>query len=1321
MAKRVCVLCLMLLVPATSASAGGYDFFAPARYPGAGRAPGVDLYKVNQAGGPSAAGYQRRVVNWWPRKGVDIIEVKDGMPLRTWTMRDRKMDPDAVGEHLMLGIETLTRRLSWNWKRVGKFKARLIAFRGIGNRYGNPFEPGEYHCPGVVLLLEDGTKRCFTRGTFIEADEKYILALYLKEMARLRANGPKDKFQLVENRLSRWPDNAKPGQPGTMRVESEHIVWVSGSQHAPNEKYSPWVDRDYPEKARLYREGSVAFGEDMWSYHAYAGVLMPYWDRTEQHKYVVTVVGTYRDGHQWLGGYAGGGYGGCGIKFAGGGPWGLVLAHEWGHGLPISAPVGAGGGETVSDACQAICDPAAPMFYQNAKRPWRNCMHEGYGTCLFYGIMGDPNWGTALAIPPPVGAGEKSVFHTLARVGRQRGLFENGVRGVGDMMGEFAARQAEFDCEIRENLRRDHISVKRNWLEAVDRKTGLYRIPWGESPEMFGANIIRLVSKKGASEISVDFRGFYDPDTRGDWRACIVVVGANGKVRYSPLWNKGVMKIAIGPTDRRFWLTVAATPTALPTPEGGGIGAMLYGRHAYRYPYEVKLSGCKPGTPHNMPGDVDDYGLSYLGGFRSRFDGGVCVIPHPGDSAEAAILNKAVAPLRAQIDKVKDAAKRFLAEDKIDTKHYRYLRRFKPHLAFLDNCVNWMLDGTKGSRHPNGGGWVSASSTVAPTAYVAPDAMVLYGAKVLDNAAIEDYAVIKGPKTVVSGHAKVSGQAYVAGDVKIGGHARVVHPIISEDVQVTPNEVPLRPFQEKNDGKKLWANYSMDRPETQVLEDWFRYKDSHGIRGMFYVLSLNGHLCGKPEFFIDGDRRGFAFDGKTQYAEASPLLADLGQITIDIAVKFERSGAQTLFDFGSSPDNCFVLKTVRHGKPELVAKVSGKTAVTLTGDKAVSPNKWVSIRVEIDGDKASLWIDNRKVARKASSFRPADAYPAGAEKRNFIAAGRDATGHFKGKLDYLRVYHAVFDDFAKAPAPRRHAPRKITSEFIETCSKLYEGSAAKRSAAIDAKLKPQYAFYEAMAKRRSELLKEIQSADSQAVADANRKRDEINGKLSQRTRELRTEFDKLPETIRKQAEYRKLEDQVRKLDTQRREAIKQFEAKHKIDKNDRNQRRRIGKLAERDPAIAKLAREINALRTRARSQRPNARAYVDQRTVELRQQVTRAGVAVQNAVKQNTAARKPEYDWLTSLGWIAYSRHYNYPYKSYMQKRIGRTVGGKICHENFGSLKSIMNLQNKTQWRSTCDWEWRLKKELDGSIKDLPLMRKWLNRVRGTVNGERQE
>jgi hypothetical protein len=1229
--------------PLAGSAAGEYDFFAGARYPGPVKKPGVDVYQAKQTGGPHAEGYQRRVVDWWPRKGVDIIEVKEVMPLRTWTLREREMDPAAVGVHLILGIEELTRRVAW--KRPRQFKAHLIGFRGIGNRYGNPFEPASFYCPAVVLLLEDGTRRCFTGGTFVEEDEKFILALYLKEIDRIRGTLSKEKYELNSGIVSGWPNNAEPGQSGTMRVESEHVVWVSGSQHAPNESYSPWVNRDEPEKARLYREGSVAFAEDMWAYQEHAGVLMPYWDRHERYKYAITVCGTYRDGHKWLGGYAGGGYGGCGVKYAGGGPWGLTMGHEWGHGLPLQTRVDGGGGEILADACQAINDPASPTYYNNAKRPWRNCVHGSYGTGLFYAIMGqDPNWGYTMAITLPVGKGEPSIFHTLARVGQQRGLFANGVRGVGDMMGEFAARQAEFDCEIQETLRRDYISVKRNYLEAVDRKAGLYRIPWGESPEPFGANIIRLVPEEGAERIFVDFRGFYDPDTHGDWRACIVVAGAEGKVRYSPLWNKGVMEMAIRPADRRFWLTVAATPSALPCPPRG-IGAMLNGRHAYRYPYEVQLTACRPGTPHNLPGDVEDYGLAYLGGFRDRFSGGVCVIPHPGDTPEAEILSQTLPAVREKVDKVKQETERFLADDKIDTNHWRYLRRFVPHLSFLDKYVDWMLDGIKGHRHGNGGGWVSASAEVAPGAYVAPDAMVLYGAKVLDRAAIEDYAVVKGPKTVVSGHAKVSGQAYVAGDVQIGGYTRVVRPIIADDGQVVPNEVPLRPFQEKGDGKELWANYAMDASETEVLEDWFRYKDEGSARGLFYVLNLNGHLYGKPKFVVDGQHRGFAFDGKTQYAEASPILADLGKITVDIGLKWEGGANQAVFDFGTSLENRFVLAPAgASGKAELAITRAGKTD-RIIADAALPTGKWAQCRVEIDGKKIAIWIDGRKAVKQTSDFRPADVYPAGVEKRNFIAATRDPNGHFKGSVDYLRVYYTVYDDFTKAPSPRRHASRRITREFIDSCKKEYEGTDARREALIKAKMEPMYAYYEQIRKRRGELLKEIEDASSQAAADAGRKLDEIRRKLDERTNELREEFDKLPETIKKQ----------------------------------------------------------------------EAQAYVAERSVELRRQVTKAEIAFHEAVKRNTAEFKPEHDWLTTLGWLAFSGHYNYPYRAYFRKNIARSFGGKVCHENFGSIESLLSAQTKAKWHTRCDWEWRLKQEIDSSIEELPLLKQWITRVRGPV------
>ena len=74
------------------AIAGDYDFFANIRYP-ATRRPDVALDKIEQKGGPDAVGYKKRVVHWWPKQGVDVIDVPEGAPLRTWTIRTPEEAP----------------------------------------------------------------------------------------------------------------------------------------------------------------------------------------------------------------------------------------------------------------------------------------------------------------------------------------------------------------------------------------------------------------------------------------------------------------------------------------------------------------------------------------------------------------------------------------------------------------------------------------------------------------------------------------------------------------------------------------------------------------------------------------------------------------------------------------------------------------------------------------------------------------------------------------------------------------------------------------------------------------------------------------------------------------------------------------------------------------------------------------------------------------------------------------------------------------------------------------------------------------------------
>ena len=65
---------------------------------------------------------------------------------------------------------------------------------------------------------------------------------------------------------------------------------------------------------------------------------------------------------------------------------------------------------------------------------------------------------------------------------------------------------------------------------------------------------------KGASKIEVNFQGI-QTDEGSDWRATIVVVDKDGRVRYSRMWNYGVCSIDLTENDEKVYLAVAATPS----------------------------------------------------------------------------------------------------------------------------------------------------------------------------------------------------------------------------------------------------------------------------------------------------------------------------------------------------------------------------------------------------------------------------------------------------------------------------------------------------------------------------------------------------------------------------------------------------------------------------------------------------------------------------------------------------------------------------------------------------------------------------------------
>ena len=1179
------------------AVAENYDFYAATQYPGAKLRPGVDIYKVKQAGKSEPKAYQRREVNWWPRKGVDIIDVKPGMPLRTWTPKR---------SHVSVGDKP--------------FKAHLIAFRGMGNTMSSKFrgDGGPWE-PGVVLRLEDGRKRCFVRGSFDGEDKKFIMDLYVKEMARIAACLDKTVYVKSPGLDTSYPNNAKPGQPGTMQVESPHFIWVSGSQ--AGSEGDPWVNAKAPDKAQWYRDGSIKCAEYWWDLNEYAGNLMEYWDRKTKFKHAVTVAGTKRDGHQFIGGYAGGGYGACILKGAGGGPWAPGLWHEWGHGtLPNGVPFG--GGEAQADMHQCMADPSMLKGNHHIKTPWRNVFNGegGYGYTMFYNITGDdPNWGYAWFTCLPHGVDEFSMLHTVARVGRQRGLFAGAIRGLGDMVGEYGARLATFDCELENLFRSRYRAPAQNRLEAVDRKAGVYRIPYEEAPEPFGVNIVQLTVDKGAKEFTVDFRGLHDPDFYSDWRACIVAVGADGKRRYSPMWNKGSMSMSARGDDTAYWLTVTAAPTALFTDRQ--LARNHYsGRHAPRYPWSVKLTGARPGSLRPRP-----------------------------------------------------------AKD---------------------------------------------------------------------------------------------------------------------------GELPKRLGEETLHKFGLWANYAMDRRENTLLEDWYRFPSGADRRyGKRMGVNLDGYLYARPEFVVEGEHMGFCFDGKTQYGELCPRAADLGAITVDVALKPEGSPSQTIFDFGSDSDNCFVLKTAQNGTPELLARVGGKTVVSLTGAKPLAKDKWATLRVEIDGSKTTLWLNGNKVAEKASAFRPRDAFGDGRDNRNFVATSRDASGRFKGVIDHVVVYHTVHEDFSKLPAPTRDAPRRPTEEVVKTLAKArgnvdelnrkisemsrklsepYNKFKAeqdarakdleKRSpvlAAARAKLK---AVEDAMSKSKGDLGDQFdkrgESVKTKTEIDALRKQSseiqtQLRKLLSERIKadkelaginaerkaaeekrraldkKLRDRFEKRPDVIAQRKAIgagRKLEDkQARKKASDRDRALNErwsdyrdgnaeYAALNRLprelqDKYRKRERSLSDELNKANPKLVDKQRQLSKLAgEKDRELRDKRGVYVSKGTAKMVLKVVAAKTALSEAHDKAMAPYTPEKLWMDSFNYQAYRGYYNTNYSRYISQHVKARLGGATQRDDIGLAERLHKCEaSGGGWSTSIDWDWRMRQEVSGEIKDLPLMQKWIKRARGPV------
>ena len=147
-----------------------------------------------------------------------------------------------------------------------------------------------------------------------------------------------------------------------------------------------------------------------------------------------------------------------------------------------------------------------------------------------------------------------------------------------------------------------------------------------------------------------------------------------------------------------------------------------------------------------------------------------------------------------------------------------------------------------------------------------------------------------------------------------------------------------------------------------------------------------------------------------------------------------------------------------------------------------------------------------------------------------------------------------------------------------------------------------------------------------------------------------------------------------------------------------------------------LRNKTNRLNNELRS---TADSYVANQTQALKKEIGDLKTALANAKRKAEAPQAPEYRALHSGLRGYFSKHYNRDIPRYTSSLSGKTatsVAALARTDDPGVIEDLLEIWSSGKmWRTEVDWDWRINEEVDGKIESLPLLQKWLHRVRGPV------
>lgn len=362
-----------------------------------------------------------------------------------------------------------------------------------------------------------------------------------------------------------------------------------------------------------------------------------------------------------------------------------------------------------------------------------------------------------------------------------------------------------------------------------------------------------------------------------------------------------------------------------------------------------------------------------------------------------------------------------------------------------------------GHAHPNGGGWVADSASVADSVYVAPNAMVLGTANVSGNVRIEDHAIIAGTASVkdnavisghaivdgggmvydngwkfgsvtVSGNAVISDSAVVSGLCSITGNARILQKAyLTENVTVT-DEATVKGLsycygtgnysgqaildgdyansETRSSGISFgWLDDTVSRSYTDGMMLGYDFEDESSVWASDKHTATDAQIVGAQWQAERTSAKGvLSFDGNGAALQLDNSFMQTNNLQISMAALWKGGTAQQeLFRFGDDTAYLAFTPSNAEGAAELTI-TDGNHIETLTASAPLAKGEWSKITLQLIDGKGTLLINGQQADSKAVSITPLDVMCAA--ESDICSIGSS----FKGALDYINFYFQQTDE-----------------------------------------------------------------------------------------------------------------------------------------------------------------------------------------------------------------------------------------------------------------------------------------------------------------------